>query len=142
MPTGLPATAELAHDVRETFGRLVRRLRSESDFPMNQMAVLGRLDRYGPASISELAAHERVRPQSMAQTVRELEAIGWVSRRPDPHDGRRAILELTDDGLQRIQANRAAREDWLIQALERELSPAEREQLSAALVLLQRLADA
>jgi DNA-binding MarR family transcriptional regulator len=120
----------------------VRRLRSESDFPMNQMAVLARLDRFGPASISDLAVAERVRPQSMAQTVRELEAVGWVSRRPDPSDGRRQILELTGAGLQRIQANRAAREDWLTQALARELDPVEREKLGDALALLRRLADA
>jgi DNA-binding MarR family transcriptional regulator len=142
MPTRPPATADLAHELRETFGRLVRRLRTESDFPMNQMAVLGLLDRQGPASISELAAAERVRPQSMAQTVRELESIGWVSRRPDPDDGRRAILELTDEGLARIHANRAAREDWLTQALERELNAAEREHLGEALALLRRLGDA
>ncbi len=84
----MPATtADLAHDLREIFGRLVRRLRADSDYPITQMAVLGRLDRHGPASISQLAADEGVRPQSMAQTVREMETAGWVSRRPDPHDG-------------------------------------------------------
>jgi DNA-binding MarR family transcriptional regulator len=139
----MPATtADLAHDLRETFGRLVRRLRAESDFPITQMAVLGRIDRQGPVSISDLAAAERVRPQSMAQTVREVEVAGWVSRRPDPDDRRRQILELTEAGLARIRANRAAREDWLTQALERELDSAEREQLGEALALIQRLADA
>jgi DNA-binding MarR family transcriptional regulator len=64
-----------------------------------------------------------------------------VSRRPDPHDGRRQIVELTDEGRARVQAIRAAREDWLTQALERELDAAEREQLHEALALLQRLAD-
>jgi DNA-binding MarR family transcriptional regulator len=142
MPARTTATAELAHDLRESVGRLVRRLRAESDVPMNQMGVLGRLDRFGPASISDLAAADRVRPQSMAQTVRELESAGWVSRRPDPDDGRRAILELTDAGLARLQANRAAREDWLTQALERELDPAEREHLAEAIALLGRVADA
>jgi DNA-binding MarR family transcriptional regulator len=139
----MPAsTADLAHELRETLGRLVRRLRAASDYPITQMTILGRLERQGPASISELAAVERVRPQSMAQTVREVETAGWVSRRPDPADGRRKILELTEDGLVRIRANRAAREDWLTQALQRELDGAEREQLRDALVLLERLAEA
>ena len=142
MTTRSTATPELARDVRESLGLILRRLRAESDFPMSQMSVLGRLDRFGPATTSELAVAERVRPQSMAQTVRELEAAGWISRRPDPDDGRRAILELTGEGLVRIEANRAAREDWLTQALERELHAGEREQLSDALVLLRRLADA
>ncbi len=55
---------------------------------------------------------------------------------------RRQIVELTEQGLTRIQAKRAAREDWLTQALERELDPAEREQMAEALALLARLADA
>lgn len=37
---------------------------------------------------------ERVRPQWVAQTVSELEADGYVERRPDPHDRRRALVEI------------------------------------------------
>ena len=101
-------TAPLAHELRETLGRLVRRLRAEPGPPVAQLTVLGRLDREGPASISDLAAAERMRPQSMAQTVRDLEAAGLVSRRPDPDDGRRAFVELTPAGLERA-ATRPAR---------------------------------
>ena len=104
--------------------------------------MLGRLDREGPASISDLAAAERMRPQSMAQTVRDLEAAGLVSRRPDPDDGRRAFVELTPAGLELLHATRAQREGWLSEALERELTPAERKTLREALELLERLASA
>ena len=38
----------------------------------------------GPQTTSALAAAERVRPQSMAQTIAELEAAGLVARRPRP----------------------------------------------------------
>src|SRR5690242_7477299 len=56
--------APLAQEFRETLGRLVRRLRAESGQPpVGQLAVLGRLDREGPASTSDLAAAERMRPQ-------------------------------------------------------------------------------
>ena len=97
-------------------GRLVRRLRAEPGAAVGQLAVLGRLDREGPASISDLAAAERMRPQSMAQTVRDLEDAGLVSRRPDPHDGRRSFVELTAAGLETLHATRARREDWLTPA--------------------------
>ena len=107
-----------------------------------QLAVLSRLDREGPASISDLAAADRMRPQSMAQTVRDLEEAGHVSRRPDPQDGRRSFVELTPAGLEALHATRARREDWLTQTLDRELDADEREVVRRALSLLGRVADA
>jgi DNA-binding MarR family transcriptional regulator len=132
----------LAHELRETLGRVVRRVRAEPGPSVGRLAVLGRLDRDGPASISDLAACERIRPQSMAQTVHDLESAGLVSRRPDPADGRRAFVELTAAGHDLLQTTRARRETWLTQALERELDAAERALLHEALGLLSRLADA
>ena len=136
-------TAPLAHELRETLGRIVRRLRAEPGLPpVAQLAVLGRLDREGPASTSDLAAAERMRPQSMAQTVHDLEAAGLVSRRPDPGDGRRALVDLTPAGLERLETARARREGRLAEILEDEFTPAERQTLREALALLRRIADA
>lgn len=142
MPVQQPTSPLLAHELRETLGRLVRRLRAEPGPSVGRMAVLGRLDRDGPASISDLAACERIRPQSMAQTVHDLETAGLVSRRPDPADGRRAFVELTAAGLDLLQTTRARRETWLTEALERELDASERALVHEALVLLSRIADA
>src|ERR1700679_2228677 len=97
-------TTSLAHELRETIGRVLRRLRAQPGPSVGRMAVLGRLDRDGPASISDLAARERMRPQSMPQTVHDLESAGLVSRRRDPGDGRRAFIELTTAGLEELQA--------------------------------------
>jgi DNA-binding MarR family transcriptional regulator len=132
----------LAHELRETLGRVVRRLRAEPGPSVGRLAVLGRLDRDGPASISDLAAHDRMRPQSMAQTVHDLEADGLVSRRPDPTDRRRAFIELTAAGRDLLQTTRAGRETWLTDVLERDLEPGERTLLHEALALLSRIADA
>jgi DNA-binding MarR family transcriptional regulator len=136
-------TSELAHELRETIGRLLRRLRAEpGELPVGQIAVLSRLDREGPASISDLAAADRMRPQSMAQTVHDLESAGLVARRPDPADRRRSFVELTPLGLQTLNAMRAHREDWLTQVLDRELDAEQRELLRRAVELLGRVADA
>ncbi len=135
-------TPQLAHELRETVGRLVRRLRLEPGPPVAQLAVLARIDRHGPASVSDLAAAERMRPQSMAQTVHDLEAAGLVARRPDPHDRRRAFVELTAAGVELLGVTRARREGWLTDALDRELDARERARLHAALALLERVADA
>ncbi|MBS1885128.1 MAG: MarR family transcriptional regulator [Actinobacteria bacterium] len=133
--------APLAADLRIAVGQLIRRLRSEDRFPLTQTWVLGRLDREGPASVSELAQSMRVRPQSMAQTVGDLEAEGMVERSPDPDDGRRALVSLTAGGRARIEEDRAVREGWLVKALEA-LPESDRETVERAVGLLGRIADA
>ena len=135
-------TAQLAHELRETLGPAHPAPAGRAGPAVPQLAVLGRLDREGPASVSDLAAAERMRPQSMAQTVRDLEAAGLVSRRPDPDDGRRVLRRADRSGLETLNATRARREGWLTQTLDRELGAGEREQLRRALALLGRVADA
>jgi len=132
--------APLASDLRIVLGQLMRRLRAEHGFSLSHGAVLGRLDRGGAQSVSDLATHERIRPQSMAQTVKDLEGDGLVSRRPDPDDGRRALVELTPQGLEALQADRRRRVGWLAGAIE-ELTAEERAALRKALPLLRRLAE-
>ncbi len=134
--------APLAQDLRVVVGQLIRRLRSEQNlFPLNQASVLGRLDREGPRSVSDLATAERVRPQSMAQTVGDLEAEAMVARSPDPDDRRRALVSLTPAGRERIEADRRAREGWLVSALE-QLPEADRETIERAVGILGRIAAA
>ena len=142
MPTRTVDSALLASELRLEIGRLVRRLRAEkSRFPVHQVAVLGRLDREGPQSVSDLAQAERVRPQSMAQTVGDLEAEGLVVRTPDPADRRRAIVTLTDGGLSGLVEQRRKRESWLARVIDEDLSERERQLLSEAAALIRRLAE-
>jgi DNA-binding MarR family transcriptional regulator len=135
-------SAMLAADLRIVLGQLVRRLRAEHRFPLSHGAVLGRLDREGARSTSDLAAAERVRPQSMAQTLADLEADDLITRRPDPDDRRRTLIELSGEGRRALERDRSHREGWLAGAIARELSPAEQETLTRAVEMLRRLADA
>jgi DNA-binding MarR family transcriptional regulator len=132
--------APLASELRVVLGQLVRRLRAEHRFPISHGAVLGRLDREGPQSVSDLAVAERVRPQSMAQTVGDLQSDGLVERNPDPADGRRALVSLTESGRSALAADRANREGWLVRAIE-ELPAEDQATVGRAIVLLRRLAD-
>lgn len=129
-----------AGELRIVLGQLVRRLRGEYSFPVAHATVLSRLDREGPRTTSALASVEHVRPQSMAQTLSELEADGLIARRPDPTDGRRILIELTGRGRERLTEDRERRDDWLTAAIDAELSPAEQRTLRDAIPLLQRLA--
>jgi DNA-binding MarR family transcriptional regulator len=131
----------LASELRVVLGHLIRRLRSQHRFSLSQGSVLGRLDREGAQSTSKLAAAERVRPQSMGQTVAELEAQGLIERHADPADGRSALIELTEAGRVELLEDRGRREGWLAEAIEQNLTDEEREVLDQSVRLLARLAE-
>ena len=141
MPQPSTQVVKGASELRLVLGKLVRRLRAEYSFPVAQASVLSRLDREGAQTASVLAAAERVRPQSMAQTVGDLEADGLVARRPDPADRRRALVELTPEGLGTLHADRRQREGWLAEAIAEDLSSEEQAVLERAVALLRRLAE-
>jgi DNA-binding MarR family transcriptional regulator len=133
---------QTSHELQRVLGRLVRRLRAENTVPLRHATVLGLLERDGPQGTSELARRERMRPQSMAETINELETDGLVRRSPDPTDGRRVQISLTARGRDQVRRSRARREEWLAQAIARELTAREERTLAHAVDLLQRLADA
>ena len=134
----LPRTS---HELQMVLGRLVRRLRAENTVPLRHATVLSRLEREGPLGTSDLAQRERMRPQSMAETIKELEGDGLVGRQADPTDGRRMLIGLTTKGRELVRRERARREEWLATAIARELTAREQETLARATDLLRRLAD-
>ena len=138
-----PASA-LAGELRILISQLRHRLREQThlgDYTWSQTSVIIRLERDGPATVSALARAEGVRQQSMGATISTLEAGGLVKGSPDPADGRQTILSLTDACREMIEASRVAKEDWLFQAIQTKLSPAEQERLATDLELLKRIAD-
>ncbi|WP_415927152.1 MarR family winged helix-turn-helix transcriptional regulator [Burkholderia theae] len=146
-PSSSPETlplAGLAGELRISVGKLMRRMREQTrpnDLTSSQRSVLLRLDRDGPATVSALARAESVRPQSMRVTVAALETMGAVSGAPDPTDGRQTLIALTPGFRKVLQANRAAKDDWLFRALHAQLSAREQAELASAVKLLQRLAE-
>lgn len=130
-----------ASELRIVLGQLTRRLRAEHRFPISHATVLSRLDREGAMTTSALAAAERVRPQSMAHTIAELEADDLVDRTPDPDDRRQILIELTARGREALADERARREGWLAQTIATELTGDEQEILIRAVPLLRRLAQ-
>ncbi|WP_329242101.1 MarR family transcriptional regulator [Streptomyces sp. NBC_01478] len=136
-------TARLASELRLAVGRLTRRLRQAhavGDVSLSGVSVLARLARDGAESPTSLAEAERVRPQAMASTLALLEQRGLVRRSPDPADGRRSILEITDEGRAVLDERRSASVHRLGAVLD-EFTAQERATLASALPLLDRLAE-
>ena len=143
LETENPLTAALAGDIRMVVARLKRRLREQGtvgDFTPSQIAVLLRLERDGPATVSCLARAEGMRPQSMGTTIAPIEAAGLITGSPDPKDGRQTILALTDSCRAYLREGRAARQDWLYRTIQARLTPDEQVELATAVKLLERLA--
>ena len=61
-------------------------------------------------TVSRLADLARVRKQSMAQAVDQLERTGYVERRPNPRDRRSRLVFLTDRGASVPPVTHAAAE--------------------------------
>ena len=138
------SAAVAARDLRVVVSRLRRQLRGlaiDGDLTPSQTAVLTRLWKEGASSAGVLAGAERIRPQSMATIVAALELRGLVVRTPDPEDGRRQVVSLTEMGRQRAESDRQVREEWLARAIHERYSEPERRTIVDALALLERLTE-
>ena len=139
-----PDVQDVAAALRVSIGLLLRRLRQErveGELTLPESSALTRLDRNGPATATALARIEQISPQSMGATLGVLEARGLVERRPDPQDGRRVVLSVTEAGRKVLRNKRNARTEQLAKALSAGFTPAELTQLMAAAPLLERLAQ-
>jgi len=105
----------------------------------SQQAVLVWLDERGVLTPSTLAAVERVRPQSMGQTLDALAERGWAARSAHPSDRRQVCIALTDAGREALERGRRLRQAWMVEGMRTLLDAEERRTLIAAIELLDRI---
>ena len=65
----------------------------------------------GDTTVTQLADRLGVTVQAVSKTVREMEVLGYIQRRPDPGDGRSSLLALSPRGEGVLAASRQARAD-------------------------------
>src|SRR5580658_6593774 len=121
------------------FLRQLRRSPVQDELTPPEISALERLDRAGSATPGRLAAAEQITPQAMGATLAELTRRGLAERRPDPADGRRVVISLTEAGQRFVRNKRTARTEQLAKALSDRFTPAEIEVLGAAAPLIERL---
>jgi DNA-binding MarR family transcriptional regulator len=123
------------------FKRRIRQTPVEGELSLPESSALRRLERGGPATVTALARAEQISVQSMGATLHTLEARRLIDRHPDPADGRRSVMSVTEAGLAALNDKRNARIAQLARVLAAEFTSAERGQLMAALPLIERLAE-
>ncbi len=77
---------------------------ADSPFTPDEFAVTSVLLLEQPVRPTELARLTGLRPTTLSNYLRRLEAAGVVSRRRDPDDGRASLVELTAEGRERTEA--------------------------------------
>jgi len=120
---------------------LFRSLSPPSGLSLTAAATLATLERSGPSRLTSLAAKEGVTQPAMTQLIARLQESGLVSRTADPADGGVVLCGLPDEGRAILARRRAVRAERLAEILVR-LSPEEQAALSAALPVMDALANA
>lgn len=135
---------ESAAKLRAVVAKLRRRLveqASAGEFTASQNSVLSRLFTDGPATLTELAVAEGMRPQSMSAIIQVLTEKGFIGGTPDLTDRRRTILALTPHAHATVEAARVIKNDWLFRTIKSRLDSEQQAQLLGSIELLQRLAE-
>lgn len=128
-----------ASDLRIATFRLARRMRTQravDSMSDGQFAVLAGLFVHGPHTLTELADRERVSSPAMNRTVNCLQDAGYISRSADQNDGRKVVIDLTDEGRAVVDETARRRDAWVEEALA-EITPEEREILAKAAAIMQ-----
>ncbi|SCL21258.1 transcriptional regulator, MarR family [Micromonospora rhizosphaerae] len=84
----------------------------------NTYGLLLWLRRCGSVRLTELAARLGIGKGTLSRQIHGLETLGLVRRDPDPTDRRAAQLSLTEEGIRRFDAARAARLGPILRTLE------------------------
>ena len=141
-PVAAAITPELTSRLRLAIARLNRRLRQQTadGVSPSQVSALATLERHGPITLGDLAAHERVAPPTITRVVAHLEELGFVQRAVDEHDRRVSRVSASPAGLKFLDRSRTRKNAFLAERL-RSLSPDELATLERAVPLLERLVD-
>lgn len=134
-----------ATELRESMmavARQMRRHRPDHGLTLSQLELLGEVSRAGSTTPAELGGRLHVRVQSLTDGINDLVNRGLASRRPDEHDRRRQLIELTADGLALLDADRAERDAWLHATMRDTLTDLEFDLLILVAPVLRKLADA
>ncbi len=133
----------LANDLSLAVVRLARQLRfrrPDSPVSLSQLSALATLSKEGPMTPGALAVRERVRPPSMTRVIASLAELGLVERTAHPDDGRQVLVSVSQHGVELIDAERRASQEWLRERLDR-LDPGQRETLLRAADLMSAIVD-
>jgi DNA-binding MarR family transcriptional regulator len=100
-----------------------KRMETQLGVTAPQRLAIRIVGRFPGISAGEVAEILRVHPSTLTGVLKRLESRGFVTRRADPNDGRRALLALTARGRE-LDALRSGTVEAAVQRVLRDLPPA------------------
>ena len=134
--------ADVAARLAVAVGRINRRIRPAGHgLSLGLLSALSSVVRSGPVRPGDLARTEAVAAPTLTRLIAELERRGFLTRRPDPADGRSCLVEATGAGADAVLQALAERADH-VAALLADLSDDQLAYVAAALPALEATATA
>jgi DNA-binding MarR family transcriptional regulator len=138
-------TKELSSSLRLVITALHKGLRNKlspvSVFSMTEVETIALLVRNKQMLPSELASLTRVKTQSMSQIINKMQGMGVIKRTPSKEDKRKVYISLTKSGKKMVEKTRYERDEWLRKAIEQSLGEKEKDVLTKAIPVLNKLLD-
>src|SRR3984957_10436719 len=123
-------TLRMAQTIRRSVHQIARRLRVERsthDLSMSKRSVLGRLFKAGSLTATDLAAQERIQPQSLTRLVADLEKRRLIVRGAGESDRRQLQIEIPPEGRDLLIRDARQQDKWLAAAMTSSMTSIERE---------------
>jgi len=131
------ARADVAARLAVAVGRINRRIRPAGHgLSLGLLSALSSVVRSGPVRPGDLARTEAVAAPTLTRLIAELERRGFLTRRPDPADGRSYLVEATGAGAEAVLQALAERAEH-VAALLADLSDDQVAYVAAALPALE-----
>ena len=118
--------------------RQLQRDEGISNFEYSVMARLSMTETH-TMRLSDLAAQSSSTQPRLSKLMVRFEKQGWVTRCPDPGNGRYTLATLTDAGLRKVEDSAPAHVEQVRQLVFEPLSAAQQRHLGAALARIATL---
>jgi DNA-binding MarR family transcriptional regulator len=128
--------SDLVRFETELWNAIDARLRADFDLPLSRFEPMQIIAGRQNCRVYDIADELMITVGGTSKLVDRIEASGHCVRRPNPHDGRSSILELTPAGRRLLARATEAFEDELNARFGAVLPPRSLEQFHAFLTLL------
>jgi len=136
---------ELSSSLRAAVAAIHKSLRKQSSavkaYSMTEIETIAHLFNHSSLLPTELASLTNIKTQSMSQILARFETKGLIKRTRSSTDKRKVYISLSASGKKMVESTKYERDEWLKGVIEKSLSAREKQLLSRAIPVLNKLVE-